>query len=389
MSEDGNRIVIGSHGFDANDKKVDSGYVRVFHFDHIDNEWIQIGGDIHGESERDLSGTSVNMSKDGNVVAVGAYGNDGNGLSAGNTRVFLYVSAIDSWLQMGEDIDGESSGDLSGSSVALSSNGTIVAIGSPANDGNVEDSGHVRVFKYSSGNWGGSWTQIGEDIDGESSHDQSGSSVSLSEDGSILAIGAGQNSNDSGPYAGHVRVFRYITENDNWIQIGGDIDGEASFDLSGLSASLSGDGNMVAVGAYGNDGNGGGAGHARIFAYSQSVGDWKQVGGDIDGEASNDFFGHSVILSQDGTTVAIGAHGNDASGSNSGHVRVFYYDQANSNDWIQIGENIDGEAAGDFFGFGSISLSEDGKRLAVGAMFNDGNGIDAGHTRVFEFGCSQ
>jgi hypothetical protein len=51
-----------------------------------------------------------------------------------------------SWTQVGNDIDGEGSGDHSGWSVSLSSDGKIVAIGAPQNDGNGNDSGHVRIF---------------------------------------------------------------------------------------------------------------------------------------------------------------------------------------------------------------------------------------------------
>ena len=39
-------------------------------------------------------------------------------------------------------------------------------------------------------NNGGTWQQIGQDIDGEAADDNSGNSVSLSSDGSLVAIGA-------------------------------------------------------------------------------------------------------------------------------------------------------------------------------------------------------
>ena len=52
-----------------------------------------------------------------------------------------------------------------------------------------------------------------------------------------------------------------------------------------------------------------------------------------------------------------------------------------SGDWVQIGTDIDGEAAGDASGF-TISLSADGTTLAVGAPSNDGPGSNAGHAQV-------
>jgi hypothetical protein len=50
-------------------------------------------------------------------------------------------------VQQGADIDGEADSDRSETSVSLGSDGSIVAIGAEDNDGNGEDSGHVRVYK--------------------------------------------------------------------------------------------------------------------------------------------------------------------------------------------------------------------------------------------------
>jgi hypothetical protein len=131
------------------------------------------------------SGISVSLSADGSRVAIGApSGNDGNGTLSGHVRIYEYSGG--SWIQLGSDIDGEAADDKSGASVSLSADGTKVAIGAGRNDGNGSNSGHVRIYEYS----GGSWTQLGADIDGEAAQDQSGWSVSLSADGSTVAIGA-------------------------------------------------------------------------------------------------------------------------------------------------------------------------------------------------------
>jgi len=77
----------------------------------------------------------------------------------------------------------------------------------------------------------------------------------------------------------------------------------------------------------------------------------------------------------------VGANFNDGTGVNAGHVRVYLFADGT---WTQIGSDIDGEAAGDQFG-GSVDLSADGTVLAVGARFNDGSSSpDTGHVRVFE-----
>ncbi|CAK0874016.1 unnamed protein product [Prorocentrum cordatum] len=198
--------------------------------------------------------------------------------------------------------------------VSLSSDGSRVAIGAHGNDGAGSNSGHVRVFGLS----GNTWSQVGQDIDGEASDDASGMSVSLSSDGSRVAIGAGYN-DDAGTNFGHVRV--YGLSGNTWSQVGQDIDGEASGGSSGWSVSLSSDGSRVAIGAGYNDGAGTNSGHVRVYGLSGNT--WSQVGQDIDGEAGGDMSGVSVSLSSDGSRVAIGAHGNDGAGSTSGHVRVF------------------------------------------------------------------
>ena len=163
----------------------------------------QIGNDIDGEADYDESGTSVSLSSDGTIVAIGAPGNgvDANGdpSSRGHVRVYQYTSG-NTWDQLGADIDGEADSDFSGTSVSLSSDGTRVAIGALVNDGNGLSSGHVRVYQYTSGNW----TQLGADIDGEATDDQSGKSVSLSSDGTTVAIGAPGNGVDAN---GHVRIY--------------------------------------------------------------------------------------------------------------------------------------------------------------------------------------
>ena len=324
--------------------------------------WTQRGADIDGEAAFDQSGYSVSISADGSVVAIGANGNDGNGDNSGHVRVYEYNAT--SWVQRGADIDGEAVYDQSGRSVSLSVDGSIVAIGAAYNDGNGNYSGHVRVYEYNAT----SWVQRGADIDGEADENQSGISVSISADGSVVAIGATSNAN----YRGHVRVYEWI--NSIWVQRGADIDGEASFDQSGYSVSISADGSVVAIGAIGNY-NGNYRGHVRVYEYNGTS--WVQRGADIDGEVANDQSGYSVSLSADGSIVAIGAPYNNG----RGHVRVYEY---NATSWVQRGADIDGEAAGDLSGW-SVSLSADGSIIAIGAPYNNGNGTNSGHVRVYEW----
>lgn len=366
ISNNGNIVAVGAIWNDGNGSK--SGHVRVYQ--NNSSIWSQIGSDINGEAIDDHSGYSICLSNDGNIIAIGApYNNNVNGSDSGHVRIYRNISNV--WTQIGSDINGEASNDLSGYSLSLSNNGNVMAVGAPNNDGNGNNSGHVRVYQNNLD----VWTQIGSDINGESAGDLFGLNVSLSDNGNIIAIGGPYN-DGNGSDSGHVRIYR--NNLGSWTQIGSDINGESFGDRSGWYVSLSNDGNIVAIGAIDNNGNGTSSGHVRIYQNISNV--WSQVGSDINGEAIADLSGLSISLSGDGNIIAISANRNDENGSDSGHVRIYQYI---SNIWTQIGTDINGEAAGDWFG-SNISLSNNGSVVIVGANRNDGNGIDSGHARIFD-----
>jgi hypothetical protein len=266
-------------------------------------------------------------------------------------------------------MDGEAASDQLGISISLSADGNYLAMSTPLNDENGGLAGHARVFSWD----GTEWNQLGSDIDGEAG-DQSGWSVSISADGNYLAIGARFN-NGNGGNAGRVRVFNW--DGSEWTQMGADIDGEAAGDQCGWSVSLSADGSRLAVGAPINDGNGNRAGHVRVFSWDGT--EWTQMGSDIDGNTAEDWLGYSVSLSSNGNLLAVGAPQIEGTGDKAGYTRIYRWD---GTDWTQSGIDINGEAASDEAGF-RVSFSSDGSRLAVSAIYNDGNGEDSGHVRVF------
>ena len=282
----------------------------------LSQTWSQIGDDIFGEGAHDLFGGSVSINSVGDIIAIGAKSNSGNGIDAGHVRIYQHIDGV--WSQIGQDIDGEAEGDYFGSSVCLNSEGSIIAIGAPRykHYTTYTYDGQVRIYQYIEG----IWTQIGNDIYGEAAHDCFGNSVSLNSDGSIISIGADYN-DGNGDYSGHVRIYQYIEG--IWTQIGSDIDGEAANDLFGRSISLNSDGSTIAIGAKNNDGNGNNSGHVRIFQNIE--GNWIQLGEDIDGEESGERFGMSVSINDEGSVVGIGADLNDENGIDAGNVRVFEY----------------------------------------------------------------
>ena len=263
LSRDGNVVAIAARYND--DGGDNAGHVRVYEYDA--STWMQLGGDIDGESAGDQSGVSISLSGNGTRVAVAALYNDGGGTDAGHVRVYEYD--LSNWVQLGGDMDGEAAGDLSGFSVALTSDGTRVAIGARDNDDGGSNAGHVRVLDYNST----AWVQLGGDIDGAAPGENCGYAVSLSSDVTRVATGC------TGRGSGHVEILEY--DSSTWVQVGENIDGEAVGDLGGASVSLSSDGTRVAIGSPYNDDGGTDAGHVRIFEYDSSS--WVQLGGDIVG----------------------------------------------------------------------------------------------------------
>ena len=119
--------------------------------------------------------------------------------------------------------------------MSLSNDGLTLAVGAPENDGNGTNSGHVRVFTFS----GGNWIQKTPDIDGASGNDLFGSAVALSGDGAVVAIGAPTDTNISGDAsAGQVTVFSH--DGNTWVQRGtrGQMEGVAFGDQAGRVNSV-------------------------------------------------------------------------------------------------------------------------------------------------------
>jgi hypothetical protein len=202
---------------------------------------------------------------------------------------------------------------------------------------------------------------INGDPEGQFGEDVFGQSVTITPDGSTLAVGAPFSSSNA-PNGGYVRVYK--NQNSNWVQIGQDINGE-DFNLLGWSVDLSLDGETVVIGGTGDNSNVSIGGVVRIF--QNELDNWVQVGEDIEGVGVDDQFGMNVAVSADGNIIAVATPRTDFNGSQSGSVDLFYNQNAN---WIQLGNPITGSFALNFLG-NAMALSADGRVLAAGG---DGSG---------------
>ncbi len=312
LSANGQRVAVTAFG-------TANGTTRVY--ERVGSTWTQIGGDIIGEAAGDRAGTSVDINAAGSRVAIGAYLNDGGGNASGHVRVYDLVG--NTWTQVGADLDGDAAGWGLGWSVALSASGDRLVTGGPTNGGT---NGRFKAFELV----GGTWTQLGATVPGIH---EFGDAVDISADGTTIAVSSPSAAGSS--RAGTVQVFRLT--GGNWSQVGNTLQGEAIADLFGEGLSLSANGSRIAVAAPndregGVSGGGDPAGKVRVF--DLVGGTWTQVGGDVLGSTglNGEGLGETLEISADGTRFA-------ATGSSQNLAKVY---TLAGGAWVQIGTDIVG-----------------------------------------------
>ena len=223
MSEDGERVAIG------NSEGGEAGTARVFEWNNT--EWEQLGNVLTGEDWGQWFGKALSISADGNRLAVGAHGYDENNENTGRTLVFDFDG--ENWILVGDPIIGDNI-DESGFVVSLSANGDVLATGGTLGSAFRND---VVVFEWD----GMAWIQRGEEIQIPGSKYKS---ISISEDGSRLAIGSGGYS-ELGYNMGIVTLLNWNGQ--EWKRVGEDLLGTIEDGYFGKVVSLSDDGNILAV----------------------------------------------------------------------------------------------------------------------------------------------
>lgn len=403
---------------------------RLFERVNVGDEFVQVGGDIMGESVAltvplhfrpnaryqlqacnpvrctesgmvDVTGTlakavgyfkasntgpgdwfgrDVAISDDGTTLVVGAPfeasaspgidadQEDDTAESAGAVYVFVRVGA--EWSQQAYvKASDPAAGNNFGRKVAVSADGNTLAVG--ASEEGAQDHGAVYMFVRDGVTWSQQMYLVSSNIDFD---DKFGSDVALSDDGDTLAVGAvgeasiatgidGDEADDSAPFAGAVYVFE--RDGGEWSQqayVKASNTGED--DEFGESVALSADGNTLAVGARGEALDAG-----AVYVFARDGATWSHeayVKASNAGEQDN--FGWMVALSDDGETMAVGAHledSQDNAATDAGAVYVFRREGGSWSEQAYVKASNTG--AGDQFGY-SVALSSDGEILAVGAI---------------------
>jgi len=335
-------------------------------------------------------GSALAFSADGATLAATARGTHGGITFSGAAYVFTRQG--DTWAEAAVLTPADPARlDSFGYSVALSSDGATLVVGAPGRDGGAgSNAGAVYVFTRSGAAW------VAQLLRASNARPQGsfGTSVALAADGRTLAVGSpgessaattidGDQADTSTPWAGAVYVFHRDTA--GW--------GQQAYvkgsrlqrgDQFGTAVTLSGTGDLLAVGAPGDDRDGATAGaglsavdSGAVYLFRRAAGQWgEQAFLKAAHVAPGARFGESTALSGDGQVLAIGApveksaargidgDATDASLDYPGAAYLFHPDGA---DWRQ-GAYLKAPSTSTRGQFGlSLTLSADGASLAVGA----------------------
>ena len=357
MSADGNTLIIGAPYFDQ-EQVYDIGMAQVYEFNG--QAWNAASAPFTGYKPEQMLGASVAINADGSVIAMsapyGELGPESFGEVAVYKRVTLheYISAnvdgilnkaprfTNQWKQVGNTLFGISNLDRFGAHIDLSSNGKVLAVGSPANQTTGYNAGMINVYVLRAGQW----QKMGEPIFGILTGECAGRTFDLSDDGGTIAVGT---PHYSGLYHHGGKVMVYYFNSMIWTVKGEVFFGNGAYDYFGYAVALNHDGSALAIGApfinpvtiIGSEGqsntlqqvivpaynlempkatayvvaykwmtSGGGiTGTAKKSVGVTSVpeGHWAQLGEPILSRNFNDFFGNSVALAANQPVLLIGA----------------------------------------------------------------------------------
>ena len=263
-------------------------------------EWTQIGVPFSGNEENEFLGSSIALAASyERRLAVGShrstFRNDTHTLqNAGSVKILANTIVRDRWILLPNVVRQIQEGDFFGKSVALSANGNILAIGAPQTlNTHADATGFVRVYQYE---LRATWLPTGQILRGQQQGDCFGESISFSDDGQYLAIGA-----PTKDRAGYVQVYHLLFARNHWEQRGNDLVGETDGDRFGSFVSLAREALVIAVGSPGYDND---AGRAAVYEFRETQ--WEPMGqGYFDGPYANAELGQYVGLSEQGSVLSI------------------------------------------------------------------------------------
>ena len=304
LSADGNYLIVGAPNSDSNNL---IGQVRVYQ--NVSDSWQQVGNEIDGSNNQANFGHLVRISDDGQIIAVASPGGNTNGSFSGDVKV--YELSNNTWVQKGSTLLGDNFADNFGFGMDLSADGTVLSVGAPSANSGMPP-GYARVYRFQ----GGNWNQIGNTISGSTNEFTFGRDVDITANGTNMVLANPMNTNN-GNQSGEVNTYEIsgniITNSLN--SLNGEI-----LNNFGMNVRLSDDGEILAVSARNRIMQSNVTGVVKIYKKNNTS--WEQIGVEVTGVNLED--GYQISLSGNGNILALGSPFYDGTGPiNKGRVRTF------------------------------------------------------------------
>ena len=319
-------------------------------------------------------GSSVAINQDGNTAVV----------ARADSNVYVFSRSGDSWIEQSKITHLNPVNEKFGFRVNISNDGNTIVIAIPDENTTANFSGAVSIYARNAGRLVFEHQQMLK-APTPVLYGRYGQACDISGDGNTIVVG----SKNTGISYAAGEVYVYTKSGSTWSQQAILTASDAAGgDFFGVDVSISNDGNTVLVGADYEDTPHTRAGSSYVFKRSNSL--WSEEGilRHNDPE-TDDRMGNSVHLSGDGNTAICGAYYEDGAGSQS-NVSGREYSSGSAYVFVRSGTSWGQQAklhhsdafSTDYFG-GSVSISDDGNTVLIGAIGIDSTGYDAGAAFIF------
>jgi len=305
-------------------------YIRVLQYT---TKWNQVGTDILYSTLTDQGFVlKINSSTSNGfgfiALGVGYFKDSSFSMRCGKSSVYLY-DYIKDWTLI-EETFGTEAGDALGTSISLAieeNDITFVASAPDASPKNGDSVGAFYIHRYDIIIMANNQTHIGfrskNTVYGVFKNDSFGTSISLSEDGDRIAVGAKLYSKDDSLIDnGMCNVYEYESAKRYWSQVNNTVMGEFNHSILGSNVILSSDGNRFAVASKNIVSD---SIYTTIVHLYEHSGNWTSVVDEFTFyyEEMDIGFGTNIGLNEDGSLLVISSDGS-VGGGDCG--QIFLYD---------------------------------------------------------------
>jgi hypothetical protein len=356
----GNEVVSNSEGnifvtnINNNLQDLNAGAVIIYD-KSLKNRW-SLNQVILGKGENNYFGSSIDLNENGNILVIGSLNNEDSNNFAGDVSIYTGFAAI-SW-NLKQKITGKNIEAQFGKHVAISDNGSLIAVGEPYNSGSAINAGAVYLY---TGDINNGWS-LKQKIDGINIYQNLGNNIITNYDGSIIVVNSITGDTNSLIFTGSHLIF---TGNilDGWT-LKQNILGyqyPASSLEKNIAIDKNGDTIIIGESNFNND-------NGAVFIYTGNTNLGWTLHDNLTGHNKNGSFGRSLSINYSGDLILVGEPNYvDRNGFSVGSVLL--YSKNLNNQWSFL-KDYQEDSLENLFGY-SVNLSSNNSSFFVGAPYDN------------------